>query len=88
MSKYGHDILFMIGRTTICTNFGQEVFLFQKLAIANKESLIKDFHQDWLHWIEVELACGERKDTKGTWYSAPAILLAMLMWKVKISRAP
>ena len=84
MSKYGHDIMCRIGRTTVCTNFGQEVFLFQKLAIASKESLIKDFPQDWLHWIEVELAC-ERKATKGTWYNAPAILLAMLVWKVNIS---
>lgn len=70
-----------IGRTTVCTNYGQEVFLFQKLAMASKESLLKDFPKDWLHWIEVELAC-ERKGAKGTWYNAPAVLLAMLVWKV------
>lgn len=70
-----------IGRTTICTNFGQEIFLFQKLAMASKESLLKDFPKEWLHWIEVELAC-ERKAAKGTWYNAPAVLLAMLAWKV------
>ena len=72
---------FRIGRTTVCTNFGQEVFLFQKLAMASKESLLKDFPNDWIHWIEVELAC-ERKVAKGTWYNAPVVLLAMLMWKV------
>ena len=72
-----------IGRNTVCTNFGQEIFLFQKLAMAIKESLIKDFPTDWIHWIEVELAC-ERKGNKGTWYNAPAVLLAMLVWKVCI----
>lgn len=70
-----------VGRTTICTNFGQEIFLFQKLAMASKDSLLKDFPQEWLHWIEVELSC-ERKAAKGTWYNAPAILIAMLVWKV------
>ena len=74
-------IFFRIGRTTVCTNFGQEVFLFQKLVVlASKESLLKEFPQEWLHWIEVELAC-ERKATKSTWYNAPAVLLAMLIWR-------
>ena len=77
-------IFFRIGRTIVCTNFGQEVFLFQRLAIASKESLLKDFPQEWLHWIEVELAC-ERKATNSTWYNAPAVLLAMLVWKVSKS---
>ena len=72
---------FRIGRTTVSTNFGQEIFFFQKLAMASKESLLKDFPNDWIHWIEVELAC-ERKVAKGTWYNAPAVLLAMLVWKV------
>lgn len=72
---------YRIGRTTVCTNFGQEIFLFQKLAMASKESLLKDFPAEWIHWIEVELAC-ERRGAKGTWYNAPAVLLAMLVWKV------
>ena len=38
--------------------------------MASKESLLKDFPNDWIHWIEVELAC-ERKVAKGTWYNAP-----------------
>ena len=38
-----------IGRTIVCTNFCQEAFLFQKLAIASKESSLKDFPQEWLH---------------------------------------
>ena len=61
-----------IGRTTVCTNFGQEIFLFQKLAMSSKESLLKDFPADWIHWIEVELAC-EQKGSKGTLYNAPAV---------------
>ncbi|KAI5067062.1 hypothetical protein GOP47_0017590 [Adiantum capillus-veneris] len=69
-----------IGRTTVSTNFGQEIFLFQKLAVASKDSLMKDFPQDWIRWIEVELAC-EKKASKGSWYNAPALLLAMLIWK-------
>ena len=72
-----------IGRTTVCTNFGQEIFLFQKLAMASKESMLKDFPAEWIHWIEVELAC-ERRGAKSTWYNAPAVLLAMLVWKVNI----
>ena len=77
-------IFIRIGRTIVCTDFVQEVFLFQKLAISSKESLLKDFPQEWLHWIEVELAC-ERKATKSTWYNAPTVLLAMLVWKVSKS---
>ena len=77
------NLISRIGRTTICTNFGQELFLFQKLAMASKDSLVKDFPKEWLHWIEVELSY-EKKATKVTWYNAPALLLAMLVWKVII----
>ena len=50
--------------------------------MASKESLLKDFPNDWIHWIKVELAC-DYKGSKGTWYNAPIVLLAMLVWKAR-----